>query len=398
MKNMNINCQNRGLSLINVLIITVIVITAAVFLLSGNPLEKAQNTFSKDSTAETSDKVTALEELIGNSEKYTEETDKIADIVKTALTDEDTKVLEKAVKAAETFKLKSCAADLAGVASDKKYDDELRFKSVEVLSSLGLKKVDSDTAENMADVILNKDNSFDLRKTVISESHNFWKADILKALVKVSTDKKDSVNIRLAAIEKAGEKLVIGSPYMGKFFALYSDENTNISEAAQKALKQARSRDNIFQFYGYGTVVSNAMKGVSNIQAMNAQRQQQLLDMMNDDGKKKKKKTPLEGIAEKLKSEDPAVRLAAVYDLGELNDAKAIPYLKTLTEREKKGRIHLMLAKTMGKLNKKEAIPVLISLAEKAHVKAKPACFTALEKITGKNFGHDLKKWKQYIK
>lgn len=391
--------NNRGKAVVYLLLGAIpVLILAAILLLKCNKIEHAKKIFADKYSTET-EKLKTLQQLqtcINN--KHTTDFENLSKIIATAIEDKSEKVTELAIQIAESQKLTETSHSLLKRISDNQTSIQLREKACIAAKKIDFHINDPIISGKMALLITDRKLLPELRNNLIQMSDKFWNDKILDSLFTVAKEKEESTALRLKALDKAGEKLVVGSRYLNDLFMLYSDENELIALKAQNVLKKVRNRESIFNFYGYGNVINKAMKGVSEIQAANAQHQQQLMDMMDEmHGGKKPEKDPIEKIAENLNSGNIETIMLAIYDLGELKDEKALPFLDKLAQKQNKGRIQFMLAKAYEKINSKKSLPVLLKLAETSHYRSKPAFFKAMETISGKNFGQNIEKWKAFI-
>ncbi len=384
-------CKNKAIANIYILLMAVILIIVVGALLSHpNPLKSVSRIINANSDVSNKEKCEAFEKLNKylNADNAGGLQKKVSEIINKIPNNEDENVVKIVVDISQKIKGIGCERFLTRTITDNNYSEELKLNALRLLLKSSELR-DSYISNKMANIIKNNKRQLDLRKKIIDSANKYWNGEILDALLVVAKDKNDSINLRLAAINKLGEKLVMGSSAMDDILSLYLDRNKSITKAAQKVLQKARNRTSIFSFYGYGTAVGNAMGGVSKIQALNASHQQQLMALM-DDGEKEKKKTAVERIAEKLNDSATSVRVAAVYDLGQLNDRAAIPFLNKLAEHETKGRVQVMLAKVFVKLHNKNTIKSLSILIKNARKRAKPECIKAFEIIAKKKWSASI--------
>lgn len=97
-----------------------------------------------------------------------------------------------------------------------------------------------------------------------------------------------------------------------------------------------------------------------------------------------------------LKDEDLDVRLTCCRKLGERGEIESVPVLRGILEGGDKLDVRLAAADALGQINSPESIEAL-SLAVKDRDPAlQYAGVEALKKLSGQNYGNDVKAWQQF--
>ena len=97
-----------------------------------------------------------------------------------------------------------------------------------------------------------------------------------------------------------------------------------------------------------------------------------------------------------LKDEDGDAREAAVMALGELKDPRAVePLISAL--KDENGSVRYRAVMALGELKDPRAVESLISALKDENGSVRWNAAAALNKITGKNFGEDEAKWRDWL-
>ncbi|MCX7934285.1 MAG: hypothetical protein N3A66_03390, partial [Planctomycetota bacterium] len=172
-----------------------------------------------------------------------------------------------------------------------------------------------------------------------------WCAPAAEALRGAARDAAAPALVRCAAIAGLGKHATLLDASTAVLFQAQADADEEVRAAASAALAQARTKLAILDFYGIGGNARAALAGAAEVVAVNAQRQQEMLEMLEgegDAGRGAARPSAGEAVAPllaKLKSADALERAAAAYDLGVLEAESAIaPLLGMLSDADARAR------------------------------------------------------------
>jgi hypothetical protein len=163
---------------------------------------------------------------------------------------------------------------------------------------------------------------------------NVWGKSAMLSFIQLAKSQEAPSKLRVEAISAAATKLTLASNGMNSILGLYGDSDPAVQKAAEEALAQARDRKSILSIYGIKSSTSGVMKRLGDMHQATSKYNQRINELLKDsDPKAKKTIAPVDAMLAKLSDNDPNVRLAAAYDLGQLKDGKAVPELvKHLTD------------------------------------------------------------------
>ncbi len=103
----------------------------------------------------------------------------------------------------------------------------------------------------------------------------------------------------------------------------------------------------------------------------------------------------VERLIQNLNSEYRDLRMSAVWTLRKVKDSRALEALIAALNN-KDSNVREKAAEALGEINDPRAIEPLISALIDQEEMSREAAAKALEKITGKDFGQDIDKWKKW--
>lgn len=292
---------------------------------------------------------------------------------------------------------------LLSIAANTKDTAAARLGALDGLAAAGASgKVDNPKiAIGLVGVLRDAGSPEQVRLRAAAALRSFWNSAATPELLALAQDREAPTLVRVAALEPLKGRLSIENPRLIEVIALCGDGDERVEKAADAVVKAARTRDSVFDFYGFSKDVAvKAMEGAAGAAAQEADHQQALLDFMEDmdrPANAPKATTPLEAMLAKLVDKASAVRSQAAFDLGELGDGQAVPFLvKALGDADPAARnvaaraivkladkrrpnlqavrgllgdqdpmVREQAAILLGKLGDKDAIPELLAAAER---------------------------------
>lgn len=260
---------------------------------------------------------------------------RIIKILRTCLKSDHEKVIEQSCKIILQLKNSELVPQLTTILLNRKYSPKLRFTVMKTMDKISqLKNVDHHAiGKAFAAIAAMNNNPLTLKVPAVIMLARFNYTKINKLLVKIAENTTEPTDLRVAAILSLGHHLTIASKYMRNILTLYGDQNEQIRTAAKTALAMSRKHANVLSLYGLGKLGNLLTRSLSKMQEKISAHDRQLQELLADDPLKPKRKPapPLfDVIAAKLKSTNPATRMAAAYDIAQLKDGRAMPLLISL--------------------------------------------------------------------
>jgi len=288
------------------------------------------------------DRQSAIITLIGSKMKAGDFNDidnkRITRLLKIPLKSNSDKVLLDTILLSERHGDINLIPGLMELLSDVSKSDKIKLAAITALRVLGTKKgADKKVISDLfIKIATDRSDSRDLRIASIWSLVDVWGDNLMPELLKIATDSSEESKIRIAAVRTCGSKVALGSKEMNKILRLYGDDDKNVAEAAEAALKESRTKASILALYGIKNKAANVSDQLGKTMLAVADNQRRLMEMVNEvNGPEDKEVTPVQAMTIKLKSKDSETRMSAAYDLGELGDVAAIGILtKYLTDRD----------------------------------------------------------------
>ncbi|MCS7239278.1 MAG: HEAT repeat domain-containing protein [Thermoguttaceae bacterium] len=98
-----------------------------------------------------------------------------------------------------------------------------------------------------------------------------------------------------------------------------------------------------------------------------------------------------------LRDRDPDLRLAACRRLGRWGGPDAVRRLAEVLARDESPQVRLAAIRALGQTREPSAAPVLAEVLESRDPAFQYQAMAALSEVTGKNFGWNADKWRQYL-
>ena len=240
------------------------------------------------------------------------------------------KIIEKICLLVEKYKFVRTVPSLITILKNKNLPSKTRMVAISALRTIGANSpvVNEKICKVFLSLSSNNSENTRLRLSAIWGIDEVWNKIALRKLLKLAGDEDVPEKIRVAAVEAAGKRVLIGSDDMTTLMRLYASDNQKVRQAADNALKEGRSRASIFDLYGLRSatnrVASSLGKALSAV-AENQRQQMDLLKSMNGGKKDKARNESNEDvIAGKLEDSSVDVRLTAAYDLSRIGKQKAV--------------------------------------------------------------------------
>jgi HEAT repeat protein len=295
------------------------------------PLDLAEEAIKSGDTRRQAGAISDIESWV-KSGRFSEPDEKkrIISLLSLCLEAKDQTVVRQACLAFEKLGSPEGVPSLVKLLKKESTPDKTKTAIIAALRTLAAnKKADKATINKIfKQLALDRSLAEDLRMVAIHAIVEAWGSGTMKAMLEIAKDSSESIDLRVAAIQSIENNLTLGSQSMFEIIRLSSSRNRQIKEAAEGALKNSRSHSSILGLYGIkgrANVVNNQL---TKVLQQNAKNQQLIMEMAMANGTVvEDKKSEIEIIAEKLKDKTPEIRLAAAYDLGKLNNGKAVPLL-----------------------------------------------------------------------
>jgi len=274
---------------------------------------------------------------------------------------EQTKLIEKVCLLAEKYKMVKTVPALINLLKNRHLPLKTRLTILSALRALGgASQHDKDLVCNsFLSIASNISENHQLRLSALWGIDEVWNKLAMKKLLIIARDESDRDKIRVAAVAVAGKRVLVGSNDMTILMKLYASDNGKVREAADKALKESRSRASIFDIYGLRASTNRVASTLGNALSAVAENQRQQIELIeNMKGREHKKRlSDEEVIAGKLENPSVDIRLTAAYDLGRIGRAMAIkPLIKHIQDEDPD--VAAVCAKSLVAISKKVTVKV----------------------------------------
>jgi HEAT repeat protein len=306
----------------------------------------------------------ALNEITAriDSKEITSDDDigKVIQLLNICLKSDQEKVIEQSCQIIMQLNNYQLTPQLTTILLNANYSPKLRFAVMKTLNKISeLKGADHHTiSQAIATVAAIEKNPVELKIPAVIMLSRFNYKKINDILLKIAEDTTAPSELRIVAILSLGHHLTIGSRFMNNILALYGDKDEQVRTAAKEALAISRKRANVLSFYGLGQLGANLSKSLSNMQEKVSAHDRRIQELIDDNGpqsRPKRRAKPLfDIIAARLKNSDPGIRMAAAYDIVQLDKGKAVPLLMPLLNDSDADVINVA-AKGIAQLAKKQS-------------------------------------------
>ncbi len=253
-------------------------------------------------------------------------------LVREALDHENAQVGGRALRAAVQVGDGQAVGPLLSVAKGDAYAPERRAEALLAVGELAAQTRDAKLVAELTRLARQADLPEAARVNAVRAADRVGGPSAVGALLDVANDREAPTAVRVEALQGVGGRIVIGNRRMGEVVALCGDPDEQVADAAAQVMGASRDRFSVASLYGAQGGAGAAYQGLGDITRQNAERNRQMMeiiDSMHQSGGRPQEEQPsvLDRVLEKLEAEDPQVRAEAAYDLGRLEEPRAVSAL-----------------------------------------------------------------------
>jgi len=297
------------------------------------PLDMAEEAIKSGNPKRQAGAISNIQSWV-KSKRFSEpdEAQRIISLLTSSLKVKDQAVVRQACLTLEKLGNPKAIPSIINLLENKNSPKKTKITAISALRSLALNKKADKIAVNTILKKVATDKSLDLNIRIVA-THAItaaWGAGTMEIMLNIAKDQTEKTELRVAAIQAIENNLTLDSMSMFEIIKLSSSQNRAIKEASEAALKNSRSHSSILGLYGLkkkASIVNNQLAKVLQQSAKNQQIAMKMAMEISNGTVIEKAKSPIEIISEKLKDKKTEIRMAAAYDLGKMNDGKAVPVL-----------------------------------------------------------------------